>query len=104
MGQARPDLIEAYWENPPGPHSGLNLYRTINGREYQANVRWNESLTQIEAAAVLRVTLMTINRWVRGGKLRDHQVQGKSMIRLSEIKRILEERRPKKGRRIYLTG
>jgi excisionase family DNA binding protein len=104
MGQARPDLIKPYWENPPGPRTGLYLHRTINGREYQARVRWNESLTQIEAAAVLEVTLMTVNRWVRGGKLKDHNVRGKSMIRLAEIKRILEERHPRRGRRIYLTG
>jgi excisionase family DNA binding protein len=83
MGQARPDLITAYWENPPGPRSGLRLSRVINGREYEARVRWNESLTQIEAAAVLGTTLMTINRWVRGGRLKDHKVRGKSMIRLS---------------------
>jgi len=104
MGQARPDLITAYWENPPGPRSGLRLSRVINGREYEARVRWNESLTQIEAAAVLGTTLMSVNRWVRSGKLEDHKVRGKSMIRLSEIKRILAERRPTRGRRIFLAG
>jgi len=104
MGQARPDLITACWENPPAPRSGLHLSRTINGREYEARVRWNESLTQIEASAVLGMTLMTINRWVRSGKLEDHKVRGKSMIRLTEIKRILAERRPSRGRRIFLAG
>ena len=104
MGQARPDLITAHWQNPPGPRSGLTLSRVINGREYEAWVNWDESLTQIEAAAVLGTTLMTINRWVRSGKLEDHKVRGKSMIRLSEIKRILAERRPTRGRRPYLTG
>ena len=104
MGQARPDLIKSYWENPPGPRTGLYLHRTINGREYQARVPWNESLTQIETAAVLGTTLMTVNRWVRSGKLRDHRVRGKSMIRLPEIKRILAEHRPTRGRRIFLAG
>jgi hypothetical protein len=65
---------------------------------------WNESLTEIETAAVLGVTLMSINRWVRTDRLKDHKVGGKSMIRLSEIKRILEERRPTRGRRIFLAG
>jgi len=104
MGQARPDLITAYWDNPPGPRSGLTLSRVINGREYEARVVWDESLTQIETAAVLGTTLMTVNRWVRSGRLKDHKVRGKSMIRLSEIKRILAERRPAQGRRTYLTG
>jgi hypothetical protein len=47
---------------------------------------------------------MSINRWVRTDRLKDHKVGGKSMIRLSEIKRILEERRPTRGRRIFLAG
>ena len=80
------------------------LSRVINSREYEARVDWTESLTQIEAAAVLGTTLMTVNRWVRSGKLRDHKVRGKSMVRLSEIKRVMAERHPKRGRRTYLTG
>lgn len=91
MGRARPDLIRVFWENPPGPTQGLLLRRQHRGRVEELYVGPRGSLTQIETAAVLRVSLMTVNRYVRSGVLRDHQHQGISMIRLREIKRFLEE-------------
>lgn len=90
MGRARPDLITAYWDNPPGPHQGLTLCRLHRGREEELYIGPRDSLTQIETAAVLRVSLMTVNRYVRFGVLRDHQQEGISMIRLSEIKNFLK--------------
>jgi hypothetical protein len=90
MGRARPDLIRVYWENPPGPNQGLFLCRQHRGREEELYVGPRDSLTQIETAAVLRVSLMTVNRYVRSGLLRGRQQHGISMIRLSEIKRFLE--------------
>jgi hypothetical protein len=104
MGQARPDLISAYWDNPPGPRQGLTLVREINGRRYTAYVPATGSLTQIETAAVLGMHLMSVNRMVRSGKLKDHEVRGKSMIRLSEIKRVMTERSGGKRPRLFLTG
>lgn len=91
MGRARPDLIKVFWENPPGPTQGLLLRQHHRGRVEELYVGPRDSLTQIETAAVLRVSLMTVNRYVRSGVLRDHQQHGISMIRLSEIKRFLEE-------------
>ena len=104
MGQARPDLISAYWDNPPGPRQGLTLVREINGRRYSAYVPASGSLTQIETAAVLKVHLTSVNRMVRTGKLKDRRVRGKSMIRLSEIKRMLAERSGGRRPRLFLTG
>ncbi|MGH7593047.1 MAG: hypothetical protein ACRELE_04240 [Gemmatimonadales bacterium] len=89
MGRARPDLIRVFWENPPGADQGLLLRRLHRGREEEIYVGPRDSLTQIETAAVLRVSLMTVNRYVRSGVLRDHEQHGISMIRLSEIKRFL---------------
>jgi hypothetical protein len=93
MGRARPDLIRVFWENPPGPDQGLLLRRRHGGREYETFIEAHESLTQIETAAVLRVSLMTVNRYVRSGVLRDHREGGISMIRLGEVKRFLKEKR-----------
>ncbi len=93
MGQARPDLITVYWENPPGPDQGLILVREIRGREYETYIVPDDSLTQIEVAAVLGVSLMTVNRYVRSGKLRDDKREGISMIPLREIKRFMRAKR-----------
>ena len=93
MGQARPDLITVYWENPPGPDQGLILVREIRGREYETYIVPDDSLTQSEAAAVLGVSLMTVNRYVRSGKLRDDKGEGISMIPLREIKRFMPAKR-----------
>ena len=104
MTQARPDLISCFWENPPGPNQGLTLVRTMHGRDWEAFVPPDGSLTQIEAAAVLGVTLMSVNRYVRSGMLKDRKEEnGISMIPLDQIKRFLRQRQPKKGRK-YLTG
>lgn len=89
MGQARPDLIRHYWDNPPGPNQGLTLVRRTRGREYETRIGPRGSLTQIETAAVLRVSVMTVNRYVRSGMLRGHKEHGVSVICLSEIKRLL---------------
>jgi len=93
MGQARPDLITVHWENPPGPDQGILLVRRLRGREYETRIGPRGSLTQIETAAVLRVSVMTVNRYVGAGILKDHKEDGVSVIRLSEIKRFLQERR-----------
>ena len=93
MGQARPDLITVYWDNPPGPDQGLTLVRDLRGREYETYVGPDDSLTQIETAAVLRTSLMTVNRYVRSRKLRDRKEWGVSMIPLREIKRFLKTRK-----------
>ncbi len=93
MGRARPDLIRCFWDNPPGPAQGLTLVKQARGREYETRVGPRGSLTQIETAAALGVSVMTVNRYVRSGILRSHTEDGVSVIRLSEIKRFLEARR-----------
>ncbi len=92
MGRARPDLITVYWENPPGPDQGIYLVREHRGREVDTYIGPDDSLTQIEAAAVLGMSLMTVNRYVRSGRLKGHRKGGISMIRLREVKRFLKQR------------
>lgn len=110
MGQARPDLIQVFWDNPPGPSQGLTLIRHVRGRESQTRVGPSSPLTQIETAAVLGCTLMTVNRYVRSGVLKDQKRHGISMIRLSEVKRFMGERdrgnekAKSKSRKAWLTG
>ena len=111
---ARTDVgkIEAYWESPPGPNQGVHFVTRLPARgdhrtrELSVRVSAAGSLTQIEAAALLKVTVMTVNRWVRAGELKDRKVRGKSMIPLSEVKRLHKLRHPPTpGKRIiHLTG
>lgn len=92
MGRARPDLIRVFWHNPPGPRAGVTLVKTIRGREYELSVPASGYLTQIETAAALGVTLMTVNRYVRAKILRGTTRHGISVIPLKELKRFLRER------------
>ena len=92
MGRARPDLITVYWDNPPGPRAGVTLVKTIRSRKYEVRVPASGYLTQIEAAAALGVTLMTVNRYVRGKIIRGKRDHGISVIPLKELKRFLRER------------
>ncbi len=91
MGRARPDLIRVLYENPPGPQAGIVLVRRVRGREYETRIGPRGYLSQIEAAAFLKKSLMTVNRYVRLGLLRDVTRHGISMIQLAELRRFKRE-------------
>jgi len=92
MGRARPDLIRVYWPNPPDPRRGVTLERRFRGRTYERRVRPQDYVTQIEAAAILGTTLMTVNRYVRGKRLRAVTRDGISMIQLRILLRFRQKR------------
>ena len=92
MGRTRPDLIRVYWDNPPGPHQGVTLERRFRGRTYERRVRPQDYVTQIEAAAILGTTLMTVNRYVRAKRLPARKRAGISMIQLRTLLRFLRDR------------
>ena len=91
MGRARPDLIRVLEENPPGPQAGITLVRRVRTREYVTEIGPRGYLSQIEAAAFLGKSLMTVNRYVRLGLLRDVTREGISMIQLAELRRFRRE-------------
>ncbi|HKV69632.1 MAG TPA: hypothetical protein VJN62_00180 [Gemmatimonadales bacterium] len=91
MGRARPDLITVYEENPPGPNGRIWLVRKVRGREYETEIGPRGYLTQIEAAAFLGKSVMSVNRYVRDGLLRDDHEEGISMIPLWELRRFRRE-------------
>ena len=86
MGRARPDLITVYEENPPGPNARIWLVRKVRGREYETEIGPRGYLTQIEAAAFLGKSVMSVNRYVRDGLLPDVTRDGISMIPLWELR------------------
>lgn len=91
MGRARPDLITVYEENPPGPNARIWLVRKVRGREYETEIGPRGYLTQIEAAAFLGKSVMSVNRYVRDGLLHDDHEEGISMIPLWELRRFRRE-------------
>ena len=91
MGRARPDLIRILEENPPGRHAGIRLVRQVRTREYVTEIGPRGYLSQIEAAAFLGKSLMTVNRYVRLRLLRDVTREGISMIQLAELRRFRRE-------------
>ncbi len=91
MGRARPDLIRVLEENPPGLQAGIRLVRRVRTREYVTEIGPRGYLSQIEAAAFLGKSLMTVNRYVRLGLVRDVTREGISMIRLAELRRFRRE-------------
>lgn len=91
MGRARPDLITVFEGNPPGPHAGITLLRRVRAREYRTHIGPRGYLSQIEAAAFLRKSLVAVNRYVRLGLLRDTTRHGISVIQLAELRRFVRE-------------
>src|SRR6266571_4153371 len=91
MGRARPDLIRVLEETPPGPQASIRLVRRVRTREYVTEIGPRGHLSQIEAAAFLGKSLMTVNRYVRLGLLKDTTRYGISMIQLAELRRFRRE-------------
>lgn len=85
MAYYRPDGIEAYRR----ADGGFSLLVTRRGRTYQRDVEPDDFVTQIEAAAIVRpqVSRVAVFKWVKSGKLKDDQVDGVSMIRLSRLRK-----------------
>lgn len=100
MGRARPDLIKVVHENPPSPQARIWLVRRVRGREYRTEIGPRGYLSQIEAAAYLGKSLMTVNRYVNLGLLRDVTRYGISMIQLAELKRFRWEYLERRGGRL----
>ena len=91
MGRARPDLIRILEPNPPSARAGIILVRRVRTREYRTEIGPGGYLTQIEAAAFLGKSLMTVNRYVRLGLLRDVTREEISMIQLGELREFRRE-------------
>lgn len=99
----------AYAPPPPrirwdaaGPFQGVTIERELNGAWYAWRIPYNGLASQAIAAELLGVSLMSINNWVRAGKVQQVKVAGQpSAIPLSEIRRvrkILAEDRRLRGR------
>ena len=94
----KPDIK---WD-PPGLFQGVTIRREIQGEWFAWKIPYNGLVSQSMAADLLGVSTMSVNNWVRGGRVRHIKVAGQpSAIPLSEIKRVrkalAEERRLRGG-------
>lgn len=85
------------WD-PAGFLQGVTIERELNGTWYAWRIPHNGLASQAITAELLGVSLMSVNNWVRAGKIRQVKVAGQpSAIPLSEVKRVrkilIEERR-----------
>lgn len=82
-----------HWD-APGSQAGVTIERWIDGEWYAWRIPFNGAVTQAEAALILGVSLMSVNNWVRTGKIHELKNRGPSLIPMFEINRvraILEE-------------
>jgi hypothetical protein len=82
------DRLEIQWD-PPGFLGGVTIRRRIAGKWYEWRVPANGLVNQAMAADLLGVTRMSVNNWVRTGKLKHLKIPGHpSAIPLTEVKRV----------------
>jgi excisionase family DNA binding protein len=85
---AYPYPTRTKWDGS-GPFQGVTIEREIDGEWYAWRVPHNGLVSQALAAELLGVSLMAVNNWVRGKKIRHIKVAGQpSAIPLSEVKRV----------------
>ena len=78
------------WDRP-GLFQGVTIERELDGAVYAERIPYNGLVSQALAARLLRVSLMSVNNWVRDKKIRHIKVAGQpSAIPLSEVKRVRE--------------
>jgi len=76
------------------------------GFEYERQVGLDDLVSVREAAALLGLSMMTVNRWVRKGDLKSSKRGGFSVIRLRDVLRKAKERGQKLalGSRLTIIG
>ena len=79
-----PDDALFFLENPPDANRGVTLVKRRGKKRYYKKLRSTDQLSQAEAAALLHVSRMQVNRWVRAGKIPDRTVLGTSRIRVAD--------------------
>ncbi len=96
-----PNPSRIKWDPASGPLQGVTIEREIDGEWFAWRIPHNGLVSQAMAAELLGVSLMSINNWVRAGKMRHVKIEGQpSAIPLSEVKKarkILLENRQFRG-------
>jgi hypothetical protein len=86
-------IARGYYRNPPEPKTEAVIsLRDRSGFTYERRVPKSGYVSQREAAALLALPVMTINRWVRSLRIKGKTRNGVSVIRLSDLYLIARER------------
>lgn len=88
-----PTSGRTFLPNPPDPREGITLHRRFRGRWYWLRLDERDEISQAQAGSLLCVSRMQVNRWVRGGQLKDRKVLGTSRITVSEVLRFALQKR-----------
>ena len=102
----RPDFAEAFWidpdyvglgrypvtaEVPPAPRppsEAVLVMRDRIGFEYERRVHLGDYVSQRDAAKLLGLPVMTINRWVRSRKLPSRKRGAFAIVRLGDVLKV----------------
>ena len=76
---------EHAWENPPNPTRGITLIQKRHGRFHFKKLKLSDQVSQAQAAAILHVSHMQVNRWVRAGEIKATDVLGVSRILVRDL-------------------
>ena len=87
-----PEGERLYHENPPDTRRGITIVKRRGTTRYYKKLAGSDQLSQAEAAAVLHVSRMQLNRWVRNGLIRDRKLLGTSRIKVSDLVRFARKR------------
>jgi excisionase family DNA binding protein len=90
-----PDLESKRKRHPRGkrinattqPEEAVFIIRDRIGFKYERKVGLTDFVSQREAAELLSLAVMTVNRWVRDGELPSHSRNGFSVIKFEDLVR-----------------
>lgn len=88
----RATRLHASWRPPSEPNPGATITLTYSGQEYRRDVGPEDWVTQREAALLLGVSVMAVNKHVRARRLKSAVRGGVSVIQLNEVARFARDR------------
>lgn len=88
----RATRLHASWNPPSEPNPGATITLTYAGQEYRRVVGPEDVVTQREAALLLGVSVVAVNKHVRARTLQASVHGGVSVIRLNEVCRFARDR------------
>lgn len=105
-GRSRATRLRASWHPPTEANPGATITLTYAGQEYRRVVGPEDWVTQREAALLVGLSVMAVNKNVRAGKLHATVRGGVSVIQLGELARFARARGlvPDAGRPLVWLG
>lgn len=88
----RKSKYHVYWENPPGPSSGIHIHWYNRDIRYQRKVEPRDLLNPSEVAAVLDFSRMHVYRLMESGELKAVKRKGRPMVPLKSVMEFLRKR------------